>query len=126
MFKKAPVTEQISPIEYGKAIMKAELLEAVVAGLNAQIDRLQEALVAATAPKAYDSMQRDKVNQLELTPSPEQLKAQQEKAEEDNFLRKYLEDIEKPTFEDGDDLIGSLGKLVGVASPEPMHSNSEN
>ena len=126
MFKKAPVTEQISPIEFAKAVVKAELLQEENDRLRAQVDRLQEALVAATAPKAYDSMQRDKVNQLELTPTPEQLKAHQDKNEEDNFLRKYLEDMEKPTFTDGDDLIGSLGKLVGVASPEPFHSNSEN
>ena len=126
MFKKAPVTEQISPIEFAKAVVKAELLQEENDRLRAQVDRLQEALVAATAPKAYDSMQRDKANQLELTPTAEQLKAQQDKNEEDNFLRKYLEDMEKPTFTDGDDLIGSLGKLVGVASPEPMHSNSEN
>ena len=126
MFKKAPVTEQISPIEYGKAVMKAELLEAVVAGLNAQIERLQEALVAATAPKAYDAIQRDKANQLELTPTPAQIKAQQEQTEEQQFIKDYLENMEKPSFKDADDLVSSLGKLIGVAQAEPMHSNSEN
>lgn len=126
MFKKSPVVEQISPMEYAKAIVKAELLQEENNRLHAQIDRLQEALIAATAPKAYDSMQRDKMNQLELTPTPEQIKARQEKEEEQNFLRGYLEDMEKPVFEDADDLISSLGKLVGVTFPEPIHSNSEN
>lgn len=126
MFKKTPVTEQISAVEYGKAVMKAELLEAMVTGLQAQIDRLQEALVAATAPKAYDSMQRDKVNQLELTPTPAQEKARQEREEEQQFLRGYLENMEKPTFEDADDMVSSLSKLIGIAQAEPMHSNTEN
>lgn len=126
MFKRAPVAEQISAVEYGKAVMKAELLEAMVTGLQAQIDRLQEALVAATAPKAYDSMQRDKVNQLELTPTPAQEKARQEREEEQQFLRGYLENMEKPTFEDADDMVSSLSKLIGIAQAEPMHSNTEN
>lgn len=123
---KTKVAEQISAIEYGKAIMKAELLEDVVESLKAQVDRLQEALVAATAPRAYDSMQRDKANQLDLTPTDAQLKASEERTEEQKFLSNYLENLEKPVFEDADDLISSLGKLVGVAPPEPMHMNSEN
>lgn len=126
MFKRAPVTEQISPLEFAKAVVKAELLQEENDRLRAQVDRLQEALVAATAPKAYDSMQRDKANQLELTATPAQLKAQQEKEEEQDFTRNYLENMEKPTFEDADDLISSLGRLVGVAPADPMHSNSEN
>lgn len=126
MFKKTPTVEQISPVEYAKAIVKAELLQEENERLIAQVDRLQEALVAATAPKAYDSMQRDKANQLELTPSPEQLKAQKDNSEEQQFLRSYLENMEKPAFEDADDLVSSLGRLIGVSSPEPMHSNAEN
>jgi len=126
MFKKAPAVEQISPMEFAKAVVKAELLQEENDRLRAQVDRLQEALVAATAPKAYDSMQRDKANQLELTPTPAQEKAQQERTEEQQFLKDYLENMEKPVFEDADDLIGSLGKLIGVSNPEPMHSNSEN
>ena len=121
-----PPEERISPIEYAKAIVKAELLQEENTRLIAQIDRLQEALVAATAPKAYESMQRDKSNQLELTLTPEQEKAQQDKMEEQKFVRNYLEGLEKPTFEDGDDLVSSLGRIVGISTPEPLHSNSEN
>jgi len=126
MFKKAPVAEQISPLEFAKAIVKVELLQEENDRLRAQVDRLQEALVAATAPKAYDSMQRDKANQLELTPTPAQEKAQQERTEEQRFLKDYLENMEKPVFEDADDLVSSLGKLIGIAQAEPIHSNSEN
>lgn len=126
MFKGKPKEPEISAIEYAKAVMKAELLEGIVADLRAQVDRLQESLVAVAAPKAYDSIQRDKTNQLELTPTAAQLEAREEKTKEQNFVRNYLENMEKPVFEDADDLISSLGKLVGVAPPEPVHSNLEN
>lgn len=126
MFKSKTSEPEISQLEYAKAVMKAELLEGLITSLRGQVDRLQEALIAATAPRAYDSIQRDKANQLELTPTPAQLKAQQDKTEEQDFTRNYLENMEKPTFEDADDLISSLGRLVGVAPADPMHSNSEN
>jgi hypothetical protein len=123
MFDKG---EKISPIEYGKALVKAELLGEEVERLRAQVDRLQEALVAATAPRAYAAIQQDKANQLELTMTPAQEKARKDKEEENNFLKDYLENMEKPIFQDADDLVSSLGKLIGVTQPEPLHSNSEN
>jgi outer membrane murein-binding lipoprotein Lpp len=123
MFDKG---EKISPIEYGKALVKAELLSEEVERLRAQVDRLQEALVAATAPHAYAAIQQDKANQLELTMTPAQEKDRKDKEEENNFLKDYLENLEKPTFQDADDLVSSLGKLIGVTQPEPLHLNSEN
>lgn len=126
MFKKTLAVTQISPLEHAKVVVKAELLQEENDRLRAQIDRLQEALVAATAPKAYDAMQRDKMNQLELTPTPAQIKDRQERTEEQQFLKDYLENMEKPTFEDADDLVSSLGKLIGIAQADPIHSNSEN
>jgi len=126
MFKKAPAKEQISSMEYAKALVKAELLQEENNRLHVQVDRLQEALVAATAPRAYDAIQRDKANQLELTLTPAQEKLKKDKEEEQEFLKDYLENMEKPVFADADDLISSLSKLIGITTPEPMHSNLES
>jgi predicted metal-dependent phosphoesterase TrpH len=118
--------EAISPLEFAKAIVKAELLQEANDKLHKQIDRLQEALVAATAPKAYESMMRDKDEGLALQPTAEQLKKQEEKAEEEAFLKDYVDGMEKPTFADADDMISALSRIVGVAvAEEPVHANNQ-
>ena len=108
-------------LELAKAQAKVELYEEQVKVLNAQIDRLQEALVAATAPKAYDQMQIAKVDSSVPDPKREQ------REEENRVLREYLEAVEGPTFKDADDLVSSLGQLIGVnPGAESLHANSES
>lgn len=123
MFKK---NGQISSIEYSKAIVKAELLTEEVERLRAQVDRLQEALVAAAAPKAYEALQQDKYRTPDLTLTPEQLKIQQDNIKEQNFTKNYIENLEKSLFNDADDLISNLGAVIGInVGAEPIHSNDE-
>lgn len=108
-------------LELAKAQAKVELYEEQVRALNAQIDRLQEALVAATAPKAYDQMQIAKAEPMVPDPKREQ------REEEDRVLKEYLEAVEGPTFKDADDLVSSLGQLIGVnPGAESLHANSES
>ena len=110
--------------ELAKAQAKCELLEKEVERMHAQVDKLQEALVAATSPKAYDQMQYDKENSS-VNIAEESKKFARSK-EEERIISKYLEDIEKPTFTDADDLIASLGRVIGVnVGSEPLSSNNE-
>lgn len=119
--------EKLSPLEFGKALMKAELLEEENKNLRAQVDRLQEALVAATAAKAYESMQQVK-NDIKTADSPEVLELRKRQREEENIMKSHLENLEKPLFDSGDDLISSLGKVIGynIGTEESQPGNSES
>lgn len=117
--KKGPERELL--LELAKAQVKCELYEEQIANLNKQVERLQEALVASVAPRAYDQIQMDKVDTTE--PDPKRAI----KEEEDRVLKEYMEAVEGPTFKDADDLISSLGALIGVnPGRDSLHSNSES
>ena len=108
-------------LELAKAQVKNELYEEQIANLNKQVDRLQEALVAATAPRAYEQIQMDKVEPNVPDPRREQ------KEIEDRVLKDYLESVEGPTFKDADDLVASLGAMIGInPGTDSLHSNSES
>ena len=108
-------------LELAKAQVKNELYEERIAELTAQVDRLQEALVAATAPRAYEQIQLDKAEPTPVDPEREK------KKEEDRLFKEYLEQVEGPTFKDADDLIASLGALIGInPGQDSLHSNSES
>ena len=107
--------------DLAKAEAKVEIYEDMIAKLEQQVDRLQEALVAATAPRAYEQIQMDKAE----PPKPDPKKDQKE--EEDRVLKEYLEQVEGPTFRDADDLISSLGALIGInPGQDSLHSNNES
>jgi hypothetical protein len=123
--RKLPTSDAISPMDHAKALVKVELLQEENDRLHKQIDRLQEALVASTAPRAYESMMRDKEDGLVLQPTAEMLKKRADKAEEEEFLKEYVDKMEQPTFADADDMIAALGKIVGVSVSEvPVHTNN--
>jgi hypothetical protein len=108
-------------LELAKAQVKCELYEEMISNLNKQVERLQEALVASVAPRAYDQIQMDKVD----TTDPDPKRAIKE--EEDRVLKEYMEAVEGPTFKDADDLVSSLGALIGVnPGRDSLHSNSES
>ena len=108
-------------LELAKAQVKCELYEEQIVNLNKQVERLQEALVASVAPRAYDQIQMDKSEPSE----PDTKRAQRD--EEDRVLKEYMEAVEGPTFKDADDLVASLSALIGVnPGKDSLHSNSES
>lgn len=108
-------------LELAKAQVKCELYEEQIVNLNKQVERLQEALVASVAPRAYDQIQMDKAEPSATDPKRAQ------KEEEDRVLKEYMEAVEGPTFKDADDLISSLGALIGVnPGSDSIHGNSES
>lgn len=99
-------------LELAKAQAKVEILTEELNKAHQQIDRLQEALVAATAPRAYQQMQMDKESEFVDYEAFEKEKAKRKA--EDQLLKIHLENLEKPIFNDADDLISSLGAVIGV------------
>lgn len=119
MFGKGDTKDAL--MELAKAQVKCELYEEMITNLNKQVERLQEALVASVAPRAYDQIQMDKADTTE--PDPKRAI----KEEEDRVLKEYMEAVEGPTFKDADDLVSSLGALIGVnPGRDSLHSNSES
>ena len=122
MFKKGVKEVGVNlELELAKAQVKNEIYEAQILELNAQVCRLQEALVAASAPKAYDQMLM--ARQEPPKPDPDR----ERKEEEERLFKQHLENIEGPTFKDADDLVSTLGALIGInAGSDSIHSNSES
>jgi hypothetical protein len=118
-------TGRDAAVELARAEAKCEFYKEQVIKLELQVDRLQEALVAATAPRAYEQLQRDKI---EATPAdPETIRQNKERETENRLFRAHLETVEGPTFQDADDLIASLGRMIGVKSgAESTHANDES
>ena len=100
-----------------EAQVKAALEEN--ARLRAQVDRLQDALVATTAPRAYEDMKSDQVVQGE----PEQAKKHKKEAE---INAELLWRMEQPTFKDADDMIAMLTGDADFMKPKSVHGNSES
>lgn len=109
----AKKADQVDLATHMEAIVKARMFEEENKRLHAQIDRLQEALVAATAAKAYESMQAAKFN-VETTPNPELEARIQFQRDEGEFMSKYIEYQEKPLFTDAEEMVMSLGKNIGL------------
>ena len=91
--------------------------------LREQVLRLQEALISKEAPQAYEQLVIDR------DPEVEQKAAAWSKIEEENkMIGQYLEQIEKPLFSSGEDLIEALAETMGA--PEigkaSLHSNEES
>lgn len=121
IFGKGELKQANLTLELAKAQVKNELYESMIVKFEAQIERLQEALVAATSPKAYEQILADKVEPSKPDPMKEQ------KAQEDELFRRHLENLEAPTFRDADDLISSLSGMIGVQTgADSMHGNQES
>lgn len=122
--KALPVVQDFT-VELARAQAQNEIYKEQIVKLESQIDRLQEALVAATAPKAYDQIQRDKLDSI--PPDPEVVRQNREREMENRLFRAHLETVEGPTFVDADDMIASLGKMIGVnPSATSTHANNES
>jgi hypothetical protein len=100
-----------------EAQVKAALEE--ILRLRSQVDRLQDALVATTAPRAYEDMKSDQTVQGE----PDQTKKYKREAE---INAELLWRMEQPTFKDGDDMIAMLTGDADFMKSKSVHGNSES
>lgn len=119
--------EKVDLKAFYKALAAAETAQEEITRLRAQVDRLQEALVAATAAKAYESMQAAKYN-VEVALTPEQKEKVKQRQDEGEFLARFAEYQEKPLFTDADEMIFNLGKNVGynIGDDPVQPGNSES
>lgn len=124
MFKKSNKDQKILELLAQKMAAEARSEAALSenARLRAQVDRLQEALVSATAPNAYNDRRAAEMDAKELAPDSKRLKREAE------INAELLYRMEQPTFRDSDDMIQML---TGVTANEFMqkgsvHGNSES
>ena len=125
MFEKKG--EKVDLAAYMRAIVTTEHLQEENKRLISQVDRLQEALVAATAAKAYESMQSAKFN-LDTKLTPAQEAAVKERRDEGEFMARFSEYQEKPLFTDAEEMILNLGRNIGynVGDDPVQPGNSES
>lgn len=91
--------------------------------LREQVSKLQDALIAKESPRAYE--------QLVTERDPEADKKREVWAtveEENRLVGRYLEELEKPLFRDGEDLSEALAGMIGAPElgKESLHSNEES
>lgn len=89
--------------------------------LRAQVDRLQDALVATTAPRAYEDRRADETIPVDTDHAKKFRKEAEINAE-------LLYRMEQPTFRDADDMIGMLTGVNAdeFMKPQSIHGNSES
>lgn len=91
-----------------------------IARLQEQVEKLQDALVSTTSPKAYDDRRAD----IATVPvDQEQTKKRRREAE---INAELLARMEQPTFKDADDMIAMLTGSVDFGKSESVHGNSES
>ena len=120
IFSKAK-DQQILELLTEKLAAEAKALAAVEENtrLRSQIDRLQDALIASTSPRAYEDMKSDQAVQGE----PEQAKKYKREAE---INAELLWRMEQPAFKDADDMISMLTGDADFMKPKSVHGNSES
>ncbi|SRR5258706_13081119 len=91
-------------VELIRAQVELEFLRVENEKLGKQVEKLQEALIAASAPRAFDAMQRDKA----LPDTKEEMEARMKALKEHAYIAAYLEEMEKPTFDDADEMTNWL------------------
>ena len=87
--------------------------------LRLQVDRLQDALVATTAPRAYE----DRRAETNVPVDTDHAKKFRREAE---INAELLFRMEQPTFRDADDMISMLTGDADFMKPPSVHNNSES
>ncbi len=108
-----------------RAQVELEFLRKDNEQLHKQVEKLQEALIAASAPKAFEALQRDKA----LPDTKEEMEARMKQIKEHAYIAQYLEELEKPLFENADDMTNWLqsGYAKTSMADEPIDpSNKES
>lgn len=118
-------------------LVKVEFLERDNAQLREQVAKLQDALVAATAPAAFERIIADRANKAEPVEN-----ATEELVKDAQALRRYITELEDPRgiFHNADEFIsffkgGMTPDLqrgledvatIGPAEPDSLHGNKES
>jgi hypothetical protein len=121
--------------ENGAMKREIELLEERIADLKdervelkAQLKHTQEALIAKESPEAYRDQKYAEDQASREAPSEGEL-AQKRKHEQQSGIRsQWLSEMEKPLFEDADDMIQLLTRAVGtpLGETQSLHGNDES
>lgn len=119
--------------------VKFEASNEQVIALRLQVKQLQDALICKESPEAYRQMQWDK-SALENTVAPEKKKKMELQAdiekewlsnlESTNYLKSaddMIRNLGPSLGVDVEDLIGTLGKDIGInVAEDSLHENSES
>ena len=113
-------TEQL---ELVRAQVELEFLREENKSLKQQVEKLQDALVAASAPKAYDQIQMDK----QLPETKEELERRMAQLRQVSYIGAYLEEMEKPSFENVDEMTNwlSSGYAKTSMADTPIDPNNK-
>jgi hypothetical protein len=121
IFKKGQ-TEDLVKLYAEKIAAEAQVKAAQeeITRLRSQVDRLQEALVATTAPRAYED------RRVEQTSSPVDVEELKKRRREAEINAELLYGMEQPTFKDADDMIEMLTGSADFGKSTSLHSNNES
>lgn len=124
-----------SAAEHMAALVKLEFLERDNAQLREQVTKLQDALIAATAPAAYERILAERASQEPQSVTDDLVR-------ETQAMRQYIHQLEDPRgiFHNADEFISffkggmnpdlhrGLEEVATVAPEEPisLHGNSES
>lgn len=121
MFSKSNKDQELLKLLSEKLAAEAQAKAALeeIIRLRDQVDRLQDALVATTAPRAYE----DRRAETSVPQDPEQARKFKKEAE---LNAELLYRMEQPTFKDADDMISMLTGDADFMKPKSVHGNSES
>lgn len=85
--------------------------------LQEQINKLQAALVARESPWAYEHFEK---------PRPEGEEKKNKFVDEQRIMREYAQAVEGPLFTSPDEMLESLGSVLGPPRSKSIHGNSES
>ena len=119
--KSSSKDQQILQLLADKLAAEAQVKAAIgeISRLREQVDKLQDALVAATSPKAYE----DRRAETNVPVDTEHAKKFRKEAEVNAEL---LYRLEQPTFRDADDMIAMLTGDADFMKSMSVHGNSES
>ena len=119
--KSSSKDQQILQLLAEKLAAEAQAKAAVdeILRLRVQVDRLQDALVATTSPRAYEDMKSDQA----VESNPDQTNKYKKEAE---INAELLYRMEQPIWKDADDMISLLTGDADFMKSKSIHGNSES
>lgn len=104
-------------IENAKLEVKLEFLSKENAYLKNKLDELQKTLISKISPMAYSDLIYKETKESETDiQNKEELK----------FLKEYSSQIEKPLFNDADEMMSKISSMIGFDPPKSLHDNQES
>jgi hypothetical protein len=106
-----------------RAQVELEFLREENKSLKQQVEKLQDALVCASAPKAYDQLLMDR----QLPETKEEMERRMRMLKQYSYIGDYLEEMEKPGFENADEMTNwlSSGYAKTSMADQPIDPNNK-